>query len=118
MKRYTLNSMYGDTKMSIYRMPTLTASDIRKIADKAVADVTRLKITTTQSDKLRSPKGEERTDRRSSADNSRMGIVRTAGKVLNNSQANNIQKSLAGSALSQSSGRGYFQEAFNKARKG
>lgn len=104
--------------MSTYRMPTLTDSDIRKIADKAVADVTRLKITTTQSDKLRSPKGEERTGRRPMTDNSRKGIVQTAGKVLNNTQASNIQKSLAGSALSQSTGRSYFQEAFNKARKG
>lgn len=97
--------------MSTYRIPALTAAEIRSIADKAVADVTRQKITTTRPGQTDVAKGMSPSER--SAQNGAL-----ASQTVKNSQSNALQKSLSASVLSQSAGRRYFKEAFNKARKG
>ena len=100
-------------------MPALTAEEIRSIANKAVADVTRQKITTTkttQSMRVVNTKGSGKLDRMAVAKEPRIGQL--AKGTSSNPNSSGIQKSLAGSALSQTAGRGFFKDAFNKARKG
>lgn len=101
--------------MSTHRMPTLTAEQLRTIASEAVADVARQKITTSKN-----AVGTHNTQRMNPAESKAKGaeIGTVARKTLNNPNASGIQKSLAGSVLSQAEAKGYFKEAFNKVRKG
>ncbi|HFR4565504.1 hypothetical protein SPG90_12390 [Enterobacter sp. D2] len=121
--------------MTTYRMPALTAEEIRSIGEKAVADVARQKITTTKvetSGALKSQENRHAKGRKAVHHKVTNGLVSPgasrvqkslAGSALSqsegrNTRASGVQKSLAGSVLSQSEGRNFFKEAFNKARKG
>ncbi|MEW5290706.1 hypothetical protein ABW286_16220 [Erwinia papayae] len=98
--------------MTTNRMPTLTAEQLRTIANEAVADVARQKITTSKS-----AENAQRTSPVESKDKgAALGTV--ARKTLHNPNASEIQKSFAGTVLSQAEAKGYFKEAFNKVRKG
>lgn len=101
--------------MTTYRTPCLTPAEIRKIGNQAVADVAREKITTSKTGTIVANKA----GRSISSPATKGEMVKSkASQVLNNPNASAIQKSLAGSVLSQAQGRGYFKDAFNKARKG
>lgn len=101
--------------MATYRTPCLTPADIRNIGNQAVADVASKKITTSKAGAIVTSKtGSSIPSNAAKAEN----IHAKASQVLNNPNASAIQKSLAGSALTQAQGRGYFKDAFNKARKG
>ena len=91
--------------MTTYRTPSLTAAEIRKIGNQAVADVASKKITTTGTVVMGNAAKVATAQSR-------------ANQRLNNLNDSAIQKSLADLALSQDQGRGYFRDAFNKARKG
>ena len=102
--------------MTTRRMPTLTAEQLRTIASEVAADVARQKITTSKS-----AVGFSHSPQRMSPVESKgkgAAISTVARKTLNNPRASGIQKSLAGSVLSQAEAKGYFKEAFNKVRKG
>lgn len=102
--------------MTTNRMPTLTAEQLRTIASEAVADVARQKITTSKS----AEGFTYNTQRMSAVESKARGATfsMVARKTLDNPNASGIQKSLAGSVLSQAEAKGYFKEAFNKVRKG
>lgn len=93
--------------MTTNRMPSLTPAEIRKIGNQAVADVANKKITTSKSGSLLSTKASQASRNAQS-----LMVTRDSQK------SSTIQKELAGSVLSQAQGRGYFTDAFNKARKG
>lgn len=100
--------------MSTFTMSALTAEEIRSIANKAVADVTRQKITTTKVTRSASMKIVKTSG-------NKRRIAKAKGSAVVTQSGSNMsgtQKSLAGSGLSQSAGRGFFKDAFNKARKG
>lgn len=99
--------------MTTYRMPALTAEEIRSIGEKAVADVARQKITTTKVETSGALKSQENRHAKS-----RKAVHHKVTNGLVSPGASRVQKSLAGSVLSQSEGRNFFKEAFNKARKG
>lgn len=101
--------------MTTYRMPALTAEEIRSIGEKAVADVARQRITTTKVGASGPLKPKKQANCHVE---DRKAVSRKAAKVLVNPGASEIQKSLAGSVLLQSEGRSFFKDAFNKARKG
>ncbi|HBZ7245039.1 TPA: hypothetical protein MM005_004448 [Klebsiella pneumoniae] len=102
--------------MTTHRMPTLTAEQLRAIASEAVADVARQKITTSKS----SVGITHNLHKMSPVESNKKGaaVSRLARKTLSNPNASAVQKSLAGSVLSQAEAKGYFKEAFNKVRKG
>ncbi|HAH0924608.1 TPA: hypothetical protein HHG61_003461 [Escherichia coli] len=99
--------------MTTYRMPALTAEEIRSIGEKAVADVARQKITTTKVETSGALKSQENRHAKG-----RKAVHHKVTNGLVSPGASRVQKSLAGSVLSQSEGRNFFKEAFNKARKG
>ncbi|PPC61306.1 hypothetical protein C1Y41_18935 [Pantoea sp. ICBG 1758] len=101
--------------MTTYRMPALTAEEIRSIGEKAVADVARQRITTTKVGKSGAHKPRRHAHRHAKGGKA---VIYLATKVLASTSASEVQKALAGSVLSQSEGRDFFKEAFNKARKG
>lgn len=101
--------------MTTYRMPALTAEEIRSIGEKAVADVARQRITTTKVGTSGALKPKRQAHRHAKGGKA---VYHLAAKALTSSGASGVQKSLAGSVLSQSEGRNFFKEAFNKARKG
>jgi len=101
--------------MTTYRLPALTAEEIRNIGEKAVADVARQRITTT---KVTASGPLKPTRQTVSYAKGGKEAHQAATKALTNSSATGVQKTLAGSVLSQSEGRSFFKEAFNKARKG
>lgn len=96
--------------MTTYRMPNLTAAEIRKIGNQAVADVVSKKITTSsKSETLVTPKTSRLTR------NVAQGNMIVSKPINKNSLT---QKAIEGTTISPAQGRGYFNEAFNKARKG
>jgi len=101
--------------MTTYRMPALTAEEIRSIGEKAVADVTRQRITTTQVGTFAALKPKRQAHRHAKGGKA---VYQLATKELTSAGASGVQKLLAGSVLLQSEGRNFFKEAFNKARKG
>lgn len=101
--------------MTTYRMLALTDEEIRSIGEKAVADVTRQRITTTKAGTSGPLKPKRQAHRHAKGGKA---VYQLATKVLTSSGASGVQKSLASSLLSQSEGRDFFKEAFNKARKG
>ncbi|MDT3249696.1 hypothetical protein QZQ97_02000 [Serratia sp. root2] len=86
--------------MTIYRMPALTAEEIRSIGEKAVADVARQKITTTKVETSGALKSQENRHAKG-----RKAVHHKVSNGLVSPGAARVQKSLAGSALSQSEGR-------------
>ena len=101
--------------MTTYRLTALTAEEIRSIGEKAVADVASLRITTTKAAKAGTAKEKRRAHRHAKGGKA---MCQLASKVLSNASASGSHKSVAGSVFSQSEGRSFFKEAFNKARKG
>jgi len=101
--------------MTTYRMPVLTAEQLRTIASEALADVARLKITTSKSAVGFTYNTQGMYPVESTANRSAPSIV--ARKIPINPNGSGIQTSLAGSVLSHAEARGYFKEAFNKVRK-
>lgn len=97
---------------TLRRMPALSPEEIRKISEKAVANVAAQKIVMNNSkipsqhspdDGPRLRKVNAKTYRRTK-DTAASGLVKRA-------------RALAGSVLSQSSGRQYMQDSFNQVRK-
>lgn len=101
--------------MTTYRMPALTAEQLRTIAREALADVAHLKITTSKSAVGFTHHTQSMYPVVSKARESAIGTV--THKTLINSKTPEIQMPLAGSVLSLAEGRHYFKEAFNKVRK-
>ncbi|HAT2181299.1 TPA: hypothetical protein I8167_005486 [Raoultella ornithinolytica] len=102
---------------TLRRMPALSPEEIRKISEKAVANVAAQKIVTNNSKmpSVHSPDGGallrkvnarayRRTKHAASLNAAASGLVERA-------------RALAGSVLSQSSGRQYMQDSFNQVRK-
>lgn len=101
--------------MTTYRMPALTAEQLRTIASEALADVARLKITTSKSAVGLTSNTQGMHPVESKANRPAPSTI--VRKTRINPNASGIQMSLAGSVLSHAEARGYFKEAFNKARK-
>jgi len=101
--------------MTTYRMPALTAEQLRTIASEALADVARLKITTSKSvvGFTHNTQGMHPVESKAKEP----AISTVARKTLIKPNASGIHMSLAGPVLSQAEARGYFKEAFNKVRK-
>ncbi|MDJ0023678.1 hypothetical protein QM543_10310 [Pantoea eucrina] len=99
---------------TLRRMPALSPEEIRKISEKAVANVAAQKIVTTNSKKplVNNPDGGalyhkafvRGYGRTKDADTMPSGLVERA-------------RALAASVLSQSNGRQYMQDSFNQVRK-
>ncbi|HAT4499304.1 TPA: hypothetical protein I9279_001785 [Serratia marcescens] len=102
---------------TLRRMPALSPEEIRKISEKAVENVAAQKIVTTNSKipLVHSPDGCA-LSRKVSA----RAYRRTKDAASLNAAASGLverARALAGSVLSQSSGRQYMQDSFNQVRK-
>lgn len=102
---------------TLRRMPALSPEEIRKISEKAVENVAAQKIVTTNSKipSVQSPDGGPLLLKVNAR-----AYSRTKDAVLLNAAASGLverARALAGTVLSQSSGRQFMQDSFNQVRK-
>ncbi len=100
--------------MTTFRTPALTAEQLSTIASDAVAEVARLKITTSKGAVVFTLHPE--TMFRPEPKTSRLAIM--AGKRFHYPDSSAINQPLADPVLSLEDARRYFKEAFNNVRKG
>ncbi|EKY1962282.1 hypothetical protein RA241_003672 [Cronobacter sakazakii] len=111
---------------TLRRMPALSPEEIRKISEKAVATVAAQKIVTnktayvngTLAGKVLS-KSTQSTKNSDTKNATWTRLARDTMKAHSSGAGlkNRVSKMLASSVLSQSEGRQYLQESFNKVRK-
>lgn len=112
--------------MGTYRMHALTAEEVSRIAKTAVDGVTAQEIVSNKKGTshqivegvLKTAANGTHKTSAGVPHGSAMVAKVPSTQTLNNLRNSGIQKSLAGSVLSQGDGRSYLKEAFNKVRKG